>query len=71
MKRLAHGAVVVVALVTLMAPHKGAPYMLLADARSQGAATPTFNRDVAPILFSSCVMCHRQNAARMTDESIQ
>jgi mono/diheme cytochrome c family protein len=26
------------------------------------AATPTFAKDVAPILYKNCVECHRQNA---------
>jgi hypothetical protein len=28
-------------------------------AQSQGATTPTFSRDVAPILYAKCVNCHR------------
>src|SRR5215469_3786979 len=27
------------------------------------AATPTFSKDVAPVLFSRCVECHRQGEA--------
>lgn len=30
-----------------------------AGAAAQGASTPTFNKDVAPILYGSCVPCHR------------
>jgi mono/diheme cytochrome c family protein len=31
-------------------------------ATSASAATPTFTKDVAPILYKSCVECHRPNA---------
>src|SRR5712692_8594567 len=29
------------------------------SARTSAAATPTFSKDVAPILFQSCASCHR------------
>jgi len=28
---------------------------------TQAAPTPTFNKDVAPVVFSTCVTCHRPN----------
>src|SRR5205823_9932022 len=28
---------------------------------AQAAHTPTFNKDVAPIVFNNCVKCHRPN----------
>ena len=31
------------------------------SARSDAPATPTFSRDVAPILFNNCASCHRPN----------
>ena len=39
--------------------------VFLAAARQETApqASPTFNKDVAPILFSTCVTCHRPGAA--------
>ena len=40
------------------------PAALLLSATAAGAAdTPTFSRDVAPILFDKCVQCHRPNQA--------
>ena len=40
------------------------PAALLLSATAAGAAeTPTFSRDVAPILFEKCVQCHRPNEA--------
>jgi hypothetical protein len=35
---------------------------LIASATDVAAATPTFSKDVAPILYKNCVECHRQNA---------
>src|SRR5262245_14951614 len=35
---------------------------LAADASVASAASPTFARDVAPILYKNCVECHRPNA---------
>jgi mono/diheme cytochrome c family protein len=32
-------------------------------AEDKGSATPTFNKDVAPILFESCATCHRPGEA--------
>ena len=29
------------------------------QASAQNAAAPTFNKDVAPILFANCTSCHR------------
>ena len=34
---------------------------LFAERSSGGEAAPTFNRDVAPILFNNCSSCHRPN----------
>ena len=34
----------------------------LAGASAAQAATPTFSKDVAPILYKSCVECHRPGA---------
>src|SRR5260221_615495 len=33
--------------------------LILGSPVAASAATPTFSKDVAPILYSSCVMCHR------------
>ena len=33
--------------------------LALAGARPRAALPPTFTKDVAPILYSSCVGCHR------------
>jgi mono/diheme cytochrome c family protein len=33
--------------------------LILGSPAAASAATPTFSRDVAPILYSSCVTCHR------------
>src|SRR5262245_60962816 len=30
-------------------------------ARAQTAPSPTFNKDIAPILYAQCVSCHRPN----------
>lgn len=50
MKRLTFGGVVVLAVVAFS----------VAGVRAQreSTAAPTFNQDVAPILFSNCVSCH-------------
>ena len=37
--------------------------VLLAATAAGAAETPTFSRDVAPILFEKCVQCHRPNQA--------
>ena len=37
--------------------------VLLGAAAAGAADTPTFSRDVAPILFEKCVQCHRPNQA--------
>ena len=50
MKRLTFGGVVVVAVVAFSVAGPRAQ-------RESGAA-PTFNRDVAPIIFNNCVSCH-------------
>jgi hypothetical protein len=39
---------------------KTRPEAMSAEAAAQ-ARIPTFNRDVAPILFNYCVACHRPN----------
>ena len=33
--------------------------LLVAPATAEEAETPTFAKDVAPILFENCVSCHR------------
>ena len=33
--------------------------LLVAPAVAEEAETPTFTKDVAPILFENCVSCHR------------
>ena len=40
----------------------GAVYVLdtgPGDAPGHGDATVTFNRDIAPIVFRNCIVCHR------------
>ena len=37
--------------------------VLLAATAAAAVETPTFSRDVAPILFEKCVQCHRPNQA--------
>src|SRR5438552_9152156 len=40
----------------------GSACLLVVPASAQGtraAAAPTFNKDVAPILFANCIGCHR------------
>src|SRR6186997_3120580 len=38
----------------------GSAWLLAAPAdAAQATASPTFNKDVAPILFANCVTCHR------------
>ena len=41
----------------------GSACLIAAPASAQGArsaaAAPTFNKDVAPILFANCIACHR------------
>ena len=41
--------------------HAAAPLALseLANGRVEGAAVPTFTKDVAPIIFNNCTTCHR------------
>src|SRR5262245_54330746 len=34
-------------------------FTLLVFATAAGAATPTFNKDIAPILYKNCATCHR------------
>lgn len=34
---------------------------VMTSLEAQSAAVPTFNKDVAPIVFNSCVRCHRPN----------
>lgn len=38
-----------------------AAVIAIPSARSDAPATPTFSRDVAPILFNNCASCHRPN----------
>src|SRR5215831_19260024 len=35
------------------------PAILLAFGVSRAAAPPTFNKDIAPILYENCAICHR------------
>src|SRR6186997_1843683 len=38
----------------------GSAWLLAAPAdAAQATASPTFNKDVAPILFANCIACHR------------
>lgn len=37
--------------------------MLVAERPAAGQTTPTFSRDVAPILFAKCGVCHREGGA--------
>jgi len=37
----------------------GALVLVLAWAGTCVAATPTFNKDIAPILYQNCATCHR------------
>ena len=36
--------------------------LVAAPVRGAGADAPTFNKDVAPILFQKCASCHRPNS---------
>ena len=35
--------------------------LMLLTAAAAAAATPTFNKDIAPILYQNCAVCHRPN----------
>src|SRR5919106_576606 len=37
------------------------PARVNTPAQATTSATPTFNKDVAPIVFNNCVTCHRPN----------
>ena len=49
-------------LLTALALSAGGVYLLsgaLRDSPTLGGATVTFNRDIAPIVFRNCTICHR------------
>ncbi len=49
-------------LVTVIALTAGGIYLLsdaFRDSPTGGGATVTFNRDIAPIVFRNCIVCHR------------
>src|SRR4051794_22894706 len=47
----------------LSAVHLGVPFTLLTFAVSANAAPPTFNKDIAPIVYHNCASCHRPGEA--------
>ena len=53
MRMVSHRTTWVIAGVTVLA------CAMASGAAAQAPASPTFSRDVAPILFESCVACHR------------
>jgi hypothetical protein len=42
---------------------KASVLLLLSTAFVSGAATPTFNHDIAPVLYKNCTVCHREGEA--------
>src|SRR5262245_44511288 len=55
MKGLVHAAAIVAVSVAALVTAETRP--------GQADSVPTFNRDVAPILFTNCVVCHRPGEA--------